>query len=95
MRRTSTSLDRVYKDASGVLHTDGLFELAESSNGPTITGIATTADGAGIVIGIVQRPKDPKDGSPLPEPTTSFKMSLDGGITWRDAGSFTGLGYQQ
>lgn len=92
----ATSLDRVYRDQGGTLHADRLFELKESAQGPYITGIATTEDGHGIVIGIVQPAKDPKDGSGVvPEPTTSFKMSLDGGISWTDIGSFTGWGSPQ
>jgi len=90
----ATSLDRVYRDQAGTLHADRLFELKESAQGPWITGIATTEDGHGIVIGIVQPPKDPKDGSAVvPEPTTSFKQSLDGGISWTDIGSFAGWGW--
>jgi len=90
----ATSLDRVYKDQAGNLHADRLFELKETSAGPVISGIATTEDGHGIVIGIAQMGSGPKDGSGvIPEPTTSFQQSLDGGISWTSIGSLPGWGY--
>jgi DNA-binding CsgD family transcriptional regulator len=86
-----TSLDRVYRDHSGTIHEERLFERPQSRDGESITSIATSEDGYTIVVGVCAAGAYCGGvGDPEPGATVTFHRSVDGGVTWSTIGTVEG-----
>lgn len=77
-------LARVYKDASGELHVDTLFEEPAGPPDDLITSFALSADGASIVVGVCPNANCPFLAFGEPDAETVLYRSDDGGVTWRE-----------
>ena len=92
----ATSLDRVYRDAAGTLHSDRLFERKlRVENGTTyeenyIRTMRVSSTGNDIVIGVCDRGYCGGVGNATPDSRTTFYGSNDGGITWKVIGQVAG-----
>lgn len=92
----ATSLDRVYRDAAGGLHSDRLFERKlRVENGTTyeenyIRTMRVSSTGNDIVIGVCDRGYCGGVGNATPDARTTFYGTNDGGITWKEMGQLTG-----
>ncbi|MBA4179920.1 MAG: hypothetical protein C0506_04960 [Anaerolinea sp.] len=92
----ATSLDRVYRDAAGGLHSDRLFERKlRVENGTTyeenyIRTMRVSSTGNDIVIGVCDRGYCGGVGNATPDARTTFYGSNDGGITWNKMGQLAG-----
>ena len=92
----ATSLDRVYRDAAGTLHTDRLFERKlRVENGTTyeenyIRTMRVSSTGNDIVIGVCDRGYCGGVGNASPDARTTFYGSNDGGISWKEIGQLAG-----
>ena len=97
----ATSLDRVYRDAAGTLHSDRLFERQlpreDIGNGQTrtleknyIRSIAIADGGYTILISVCTRGYCGGVGNLSDDAQTTLYNSTDGGVTWNDLGTIDG-----
>ena len=92
----ATSLDRVYRDGAGGLHSDRLFERKlRVENGTTyeenyIRTMRVSSTGNDIVIGVCDRGYCGGVGNATPDARTTFYGTNDGGITWKEMGQLAG-----
>ena len=92
----ATSLDRVYRDAAGTLHSERLFERKLRVENNTsyeenyIRTMRVSSTGNDIVIGVCDRGYCGGVGNATLDARTTFYGSNDGGISWKEIGQLAG-----
>lgn len=86
-------LIRVYRDASGELRTDALFEDPSDQPNAFITSFALSADASTIAVGVCPEGDCPFLGPAQPGATSVVHRSTDGGVTWQQLDTPGGVYY--
>ncbi|MBI2764620.1 MAG: hypothetical protein HYX53_01775 [Chloroflexi bacterium] len=91
----AVSLDRIWRDLYGTVHSDRLFERANPNGNAAeyITSIAVGNNGANMLIGVCSVAYCGGVGQIQAEAKVTFFASVDGGISWQDVGSVEGGGW--
>lgn len=75
-------LIRVYRDASGQVKTDQLFETPADPPHAFTSSFALSADASTIIVGVCPQADCPFLGPGQPDARTVLYRSTDGGVTW-------------
>ena len=86
-------IERVYRDAAGVVHRDLLFSIISDRTEPYISSLAVSPDGQRIGLTICEFGDCGDLGLLTDDARTTLRLSMDGGETWELNGEFAGAHY--